>query len=1154
MSVKRHNKRHWSDHKRKVKRDFYEYCGVEIFSFDHQYTSTFHRGNYTFITDKAKNKSHRHLSCFEASTEGQAYTVQWKYNVQSTGQYRIDVLYENTTAKDYTGRYIINPTKANDKSELNKLEKQVSDTQKKITTAQKKLTALQTAITAAENNKKLTKKEKTNLINAKNKQIKTLKSQIKAFEKTITKLQDQETTTHIMDGIDILFDGEKNIMKRKTLYLDFTEEGEQTIRFEFPPNCYFIGAIVRKIMVFTADSVESQGTNLIVKDVNTTFSDMADPSEASFTIGYDNSFECELSRSGYYMDYMDEVNVYFSEDAQFGSVPVRKFGGYVSSFKPDEDLTTLEISCGDRLIDGESKYILDLLLILNGTQDAKDMEYYNPINFNSYGALLKYICDVFEVTLHSNISKNYLVQGEKYSKGFAIKYGKNKDVKKIPVSNGYVTVNKNMVTLRNKPSGAKKQSWTLYEASKKPVKLVSEDGLPILTFHMTYGLGATKTSSESTTTGTVDNSENSAGSQLFGKCGRSKDGTALMAIGQRSVGKGAKTYPYNNIYKTIFKNKCPHCGGKLVWDSGRKDTDCVHCSRYNHSKREWGNISETEITCSSCCADFCSVTGWDKDGKYSKRLTYIKKPVKSSKAEQNKLHRGEMYGLTTKSGDVLKPSQVLSAIAKTAKQYKYERGATGQTYAQMKKTGHGDCWGFSDLIAREFKKYGVAARIYDYPTGSADHHRSVVYLNENNKWVSFPYKQYNVYPNQLGATSNLKINKNYHTYYKGNPINKATSKGSATSTSTTKVTTIKGYDKDKPIQGYFKITYSTEGKQSSKTSSIYLNFTTKAGTNSDLSGLTTVWVNNTTRQTSVDMSGYFADNEPNKTIYLHKIEFITAKIKSTEDKTNTNHYEFNKSTKDYASCKMDLYQIIFDNKPALNPTDLQSCGKSVTELLKEIVDDSGYLAYMNYNTHRCDDNIFFRIDNQTVPVYTATEGDESNILEFTSINYTPVSNLRNKSICVFKTSSEKYAFVDTGDINSILNYGEKTTLNTVSDQIGSKQAYFEARNSKDYQPEEIYSYTIVVPYAPNIHVGDLIEVISDNKNLNDIKTVKSVKHTYDPSDIPKTRTEIGCDELAPLLRIKKAQENLRKSTRAKSTWFSHTANPIEDEELYVWER
>ena len=164
-----------------------------------------------------------------------------------------------------------------------------------------------------------------------------------------------------------------------------------------------------------------------------------------------------------------------------------------------------------------------------------------------------------------------------------------------------------------------------------------------------------------------------------------------------------------------------------------------------------------------------------------------------------------------------------------------------------------------------------------------------------------------------------------------------------------------------------------------------------------------------------------------------------------------------------------------------------------------------------------------------------------------------MSDLRNKSICVFKNAKGKYQYVDTADLKSMIKYGEKTTLTTESDSISAKQAYFVARNSTAYNPEQEYSYTIVVPFAPNLKLGDLVQVISNNRKLNDVKTIESIKVVYKNTQMPHIHTELGLNELEPLLRIQKEQEKLRNLTREKSTVFSATATPVDDPNIYIWD-
>ena len=1151
-----HIYRDWTGHKEEVFRPMHEYCGVEIFSYEHKLTKTYHINNYDFKGENQKKVSHRHLTCFEAANESH-FTIELDYNCTEPGDYRIDLLYENKNSQDYVGAYTL--THSTTKT-VYKNSATISKTLSDISAYNKKLKEVQEASALTYKNKvkkakeiynksKKTKADKKAYEDAVAKAKKLSKAEVQKIKDLIAKLQSKVVKTPRLVGSSLNFDGEPNVLKRTTLFVTMGDTGIHRLAVDVPTNCYFIGAIIRKIKLFTGDNIDSAGTNLALTECDVTHSDMTKPSEANFTVAYSQTFDNPLSRSGFYMDYMDEVNIYYRVNDKLNGEVVRRFGGYISTVKLDNDRTTLQFSCADRLQEGETKYILDTLLILNGTTASNEMEYYNPINFNSYGQALKYICDVFEVTLDSNISKNYLVQGEKYSTGFAIKFGKNKDIKKIKTTNCTTKVNKNNIMLRNNASGKKKQVFELYNAQDnakaKPIDITNH-----LTFHMTYGLGATKTDSKNTVIEQVDNSANAAGSQKFTKCGRSQDGKYLMAIGQRSVGRGKSTYPYSQIYRAIFENKCPHCGGKLVWDSGRKDSDCVHCGHYKHSKREWGNIAETEITCSSCCADFCSVTGWDKDGHYSKRLKYVKRPVKSSKAEQNKLHKGEMSAVA-KTGVKVSSDDVLKSVAKIAKKYKYERG-NASTYSAMKKSGKGDCHAFSDCIFTELKKYKVACRIYQYATSASNTHQEVYYKNAKNGWSRFPYAKYN-FNHMLYTTKGANTKSKPLKEYKGGNIASVTSKGSNSSTQTTTTTTTNGYDKDAPIQGYIQIVYSTEQSFKAKTKNVNLNFTQKAGTNNDVSGLSAVWVNNATRKTSVDLKYWFADNEPGKRIYLHAIKFIAPKIKTTTEEDKVTWYTSDKSTHDNSSCKMNLYQIIFDDNKALNPADLQSCGKSVTDMLFDLVTQSKYLVSMTYEQHRCDDRIHFRVDNDNTVKFYATEGDDNNILDWSNITYTPVSTLRNKSICVFKDTANKYKYVDTADIGSMLNYGEKTTLQTISEQTGSKEAYFNARNSADYNPEQQYTYTIIVPYAPKLELGDLVQVVSNYRKLNDVKTVESIKITYKNTQMPTIQTEIGLDEIEPYLRVRKEQENLRKQAKSDKTYFGRTASPIEDEEIYIWD-
>ena len=127
--------------------------------------------------------------------------------------------------------------------------------------------------------------------------------------------------------------------------------------------------------------------------------------------------------------------------------------------------------------------------------------------------------------------------------------------------------------------------------------------------------------------------------------------------------------------------------------------------------------------------------------------------------------------------------------------------------------------------------------------------------------------------------------------------------------------------------------------------------------------------------------------------------------------------------------------------------------------------------------------------------------------------------------------------MNTKDSNSVLKYGEQVTLQTTSEVITDREAYYYARKKNDkFNAYETYSYTITVPFSPNIEIGDLVKVVADAKKLNTIKRVKSVKYTYDVGKIPKCQTTIGLDELDPDAQLKKTLREMRESAKQESLW------------------
>ena len=155
---------------------------------------------------------------------------------------------------------------------------------------------------------------------------------------------------------------------------------------------------------------------------------------------------------------------------------------------------------------------------------------------------------------------------------------------------------------------------------------------------------------------------------------------------------------------------------------------------------------------------------------------------------------------------------------------------------------------------------------------------------------------------------------------------------------------------------------------------------------------------------------------------------------------------------------------------------------------------------------------------------------------------------------VFKQSDGTYKYIDTRDGLSILQYGEQCTLQTNNGFLSEYEAYFNATQSDKYNPSQTYSYTITVPNCPNIKLGDLVKVVANAKKLNSVKEVKSLKVTFEHDKIPRIRTDIGLDELAPDIQLQANIRSLRDTAKSESTEFSSSATPVTEKMYYEWDK
>lgn len=933
---------------------------------------------------------------------------------------------------------------------------------------------------------------------------------------------------------EVIFDGETNHTKRLTAFYNL-EKGERRFHLRIPYNCYFLGAIIRKIKYYWGDNIDSAGTNLMFTSADISHSSQTKARELSIKIGYDDDFECADSQSGFYIDYHDEINVYVKDD---DSELKQVFGGYISSILPDSDRTTLTITGADRLVDGQNRYVMDSMYLLGGTKEETDYDNELYHDFSNYGEALKYLCDICEVTLKNNINENYLVNGEAYETGLAVTFGKNGNATNVHANNSSISDNETFITLRNNPSAQSEQSWYVYDVKDYNIEPIDITDYPNL--YITYGLGDPKSDVDTTN---ADSGETSL-DVSFNKYGVSKDGTQIMAIGRPSASGEVSKYGYK-FYKAVFKRKCLMCGSpELYWGIFWAGNETSNWGKFPATGRNEGGSAEGHIFCKSCDADY-SIFGKEHSVRSKGSLTTISNPTLSSKDEAYLLKSGK-YG-KGKSDTVATTDGVFQDITSEAFNYSYAISGSS-SFAQMKTTHSGDCWAFSDLIFTRLKERGVGCRIVQYPTSLSARHRSVQYKASDGSWQDFPYRQYGwntKYNNLLNNTSGSKSG-SVISSFDGTSIDQA-----GTGTADNKKMSV-GYDKDKVCAFAIEINYSNDKTNLLK---YICNFTLSSLDGNAMGKITPYTINNVVKQGTIDISDYLhqisGDEDGHLKYYLHSIRLFAEP--QTEE-----WYKTDNNTVDESSRKMDLYGIGFNQGTIVNPTDLSSCGKSINSQMETLVNQSGYLVKMEYAKHRKDDIINFMVDNQRTPTFYAREGNENNILSWESISYSPISNMFNNSVYVYKKrvgDKDVYRFVNSKYSNSVLKYGEQTTLQTTSERISDREAYYNARKKNDkFNGVETFSFTLKIPFAPDIDLNDLVQVTADARKLNTLKRVNSWKLSYDVGKIPKIQTTIGLDELAPDIQLQETLRELRQSAKKESTAFSTTAQPINTQNVYQWEK
>ena len=877
------------------------------------------------------------------------------------------------------------------------------------------------------------------------------------------------------------------------------QKGTHHLKITSNANVYIITVAFKKITEHRADDSLKRENRLTLIKASHKVSKMVGADELSFELLYDNDWEDTESLTNYFFDFRDEVNFYLiNNDGEMEQV----FGGYVSSCTLGSNNTILTVNCAGRLIDGDNRYIVEEMNI-GGTASILEENY--PLeyvrNFDNYNDAIEYLFQNYELPLSSNV---YDIIHAKQYENIEFDCSSKEAFDRMVAEN----VKKELMPLgayiRN-ASGVNTQKLIVYDkdwfVTGEPINLTN---FPI--FYITYGMG------EEVTTLEVSESTDESGDSV-------STGGVINVNMMPSCGCCGGTVAYKR-YQKSWKNYCPNCGKSGTLTDNPK------------------GVYEGEITCSmrlgGCDADYCGYCGGDKWGGGKCRRVKLT----PASASENSNAGDTTGGASTSTINVIE--KIISRCSK------YNYGSGISTVQLMRKKGYGDDKAFSDLIYSELVDMGVGAKLVTSVKGDVADFHSVQLKNTSGAYVDFPYtsdgfKQY--FGDNLTPTTGSKTVIYSHDGFGVDPSTGIIEGEGAISS---------GFDKDKPFHAYIVIDYTTT--TNGKHYQAYLDFTANKPDNyMTWSGLTPIFLNNIINTSSVNIidrirSIWHEDGSEN--VYLHKLwfEYIVANEEAVlyqEDEENNT---------DQSSCRMILCNVGFRSGTVLNPVDLGSTGKTINSVI-ETVCESGELKLKFYPAqHREDDKVLLTKDKSWSPTFTIDES--KNVLSISNWSFNPVSDYKTRSLVVFKNKMEDeekgavYNYTESRTPYGIARYGEINQLTSLSSDISTQEAYYNAR--KEWNNRVGDSMTVTVyGCPPNLHMGDYVECLFEKSEYNDIKEVLSIEHEYDIKQAPHIQTKLGLNRPNPELLLRNKFEQDRKETKEHQTLFSRTA--VYDDDVYTWE-
>lgn len=371
-----------------------------------------------------------------------------------------------------------------------------------------------------------------------------------------------------------------------------------------------------------------------------------------------------------------------------------------------------------------------------------------------------------------------------------------------------------------------------------------------------------------------------------------------------------------------------------------------------------------------------------------------------------------------------------------------------------------------------------------------------------------------------------------------------------------------GFSDNNPFSAYLKIGYIIKDKDGNKSKIRYITIdwseeapdTSTKWSNSDSDGkdISLSWVNNKHTKFEIELLSKIQSIEKKyddksrsadtnkyiiKTIDL--VSYIPKKATSNTKAEKNNESLLYEPSTDQSSYKMNLYNIGFFNGDIINDQTLGISAKSLLDGINTILNESNYLCNMKYGEHRESDSLNFRTrdDTQLNNIEELEEFNEfvnGNIIGLSNITFSPVSDMCNTNIVIYKTVSgtinkkNTYHHAKTTNVANLLRYGELSKINK-SETITS---YVEARQKSydDYLDNfnTQVTYTARIAGLPYTELNDYVQAVTIDERLSGAYQLCSKTIHVSTKTRPMVQTECGMGAISTELSIFKNLEKQRK--------------------------